>query len=143
MFYLGLSCVVTGSLGTLGAGAWVWASGRDWALASLISMVGGVDNVDNTSNNIQVGMVQMYLVTWAVQLESATRVTMVRQLDIVLAYVVQVTVTPPRPSPASPLPCPGGGVRPGAGLGGGPGQPPGHPHRGLHPAAELQPPASR
>ena len=47
MFYLGLSCMVTGSLGTLGAGAWVWASGRDWALASLISMVGGVDNVDN------------------------------------------------------------------------------------------------
>ena len=42
---------------------------------------------------IQVGMVQMYLVTWAVQLETATRVTMVRQLDIVLAYVVQVTVT--------------------------------------------------
>ena len=99
MFFLGLSCVVTGSLGTLGAGAWVWASGRDWALAGLISMVGGVDsvdsvdNVDNTSNNIQVGMVQMYLVTWAVQLESATRVTMVRQLDIVLAYAVQVTVT--------------------------------------------------
>ena len=90
-------------------------------------------------------MVQMYLVTWAVQLESATRVTMVRQLDIVLAYVVQVTPPPPRPQPrpASPLPCPGGGVRAGAGLGGGPGQPPGHPHRGLHPAAQLQPPASR
>ena len=49
---------------------------------------------------IQVGMVQMYLVTWAVQLESATRVTMVRQLDIVLAYVVQVT--PPRPAPPRP-----------------------------------------
>ena len=96
MFYLGLSCVVTGSLGTLGAGAWVWASGRDWALAGIISMVGGVDNVDNrwyVILCIQVGMVQMYLVTWAVQLETATRVTMVRQLDIVLAYVVQVTVT--------------------------------------------------
>ena len=46
----------------------------------------------------------MYLVTWAVQLESATRVTMVRQLDIVLAYVVQVT--PPRPAPAPPHPSP-------------------------------------
>ena len=53
-------------------------------------------------------MVQMYLVTWAVQLESATRVTMVRQLDIVLAYVVQVTLTPPRPAPrpAPPHPFP-------------------------------------
>ena len=50
MFYLGLSCMVTGSLGTLGAGAWVWASGRDWALASLISMVGGVDNLDSVDN---------------------------------------------------------------------------------------------
>ena len=47
----------------------------------------------------------MYLVTWAVQLETATRVTMVRQLDIVLAYVVQVTVTLTPPRPASPLSC--------------------------------------
>ena len=45
MFYLGLSCVVTGSLGTLGAGAWVWASGRDWALAGLISM--GWDSIEH------------------------------------------------------------------------------------------------
>ena len=66
MFYLGLSCVVTGSLGTLGAGAWVWASGRDWALAGLISMVGGVDvdNVDNINNRWYVSRWAWCRCTW-------------------------------------------------------------------------------
>ena len=38
------------------------------------------------------GLVQQYCLVWAVQLESPARVTVVRSLQIILAYAVQVSL---------------------------------------------------
>ena len=92
LFYLGLATATTGTVGLLVFGQPSLAPATDWVLAIVIGLL---------------GMVQQYVLVWAVQvttvnlnifllrlnifqLESPARVTVVRQFQIVLAYGVQV-----------------------------------------------------
>ena len=94
MFYLGLATATCGSVGLFVFGHPSLPGARDWVLAVVIGLL---------------GMVQQYILVWAVQvsqaphlvitlvilycllqLESPARVTVVRQFQIVLAYAVQV-----------------------------------------------------
>ena len=79
LFYLGLATATCGSVGLFVFGRPSVPGARDWVLAVSIGLL---------------GMVQQYILVWAVQLESPARVTVVRQFQIVLAYAVQVlTIT--------------------------------------------------
>jgi len=75
LFYLGLATATCGSVGLFVFGQPSLPGARDWILAVAIGLL---------------GMVQQYILVWAVQLESPARVTVVRQFQIVLAYAVQV-----------------------------------------------------
>jgi len=75
LFYLGLATTLCGSVGLFVFGHPSLPGARDWVLAVVIGLL---------------GMVQQYILVWAVQLESPARVTVVRQFQIVLAYAVQV-----------------------------------------------------
>jgi len=78
LFYLGLAAAICGTVGLvtldkpkLAVPAW------EWILTILIGIL---------------GLVQQYCLVWAVQLESPSRVTVVRSLQIILAYAVQVVM---------------------------------------------------
>lgn len=78
LFYLGLAAAFCGAAGLvtldkpkLAVPAW------EWILTVLIGIL---------------GLVQQYCLVWAVQLESPARVTVVRSLQIILAYAVQVVM---------------------------------------------------
>merc|ERR1712037_1066001 len=78
LFYLGLAAAICGTVGLvtldkprLAVPAW------EWILTILIGIL---------------GLVQQYCLVWAVQLESPARVTVVRSLQIILAYAVQVVM---------------------------------------------------
>jgi len=78
LFYLGLAAAFCGAVGLvtldkpkLAVPAW------EWILTVLIGIL---------------GLVQQYCLVWAVQLESPARVTVVRSLQIILAYAVQVVM---------------------------------------------------
>jgi len=78
LFYLGLAAAICGTVGLVTLdkprlAVPVW----EWILTILIGIL---------------GLVQQYCLVWAVQLESPARVTVVRSLQIILAYAVQVVM---------------------------------------------------
>ena len=75
MFYLGCATVVSGGSGLLIAGTPSIPPLWEWGVAVGISVL---------------GLLQQYCMIFAVQLESPSRVTVIRQFQIILAYVVQV-----------------------------------------------------
>ena len=75
LFYLGLSTAVLGTLGLFLFGQPSVPGSRDGLLAMVVGLV---------------SMGETYVLLWAVQLESAARVMVVRQLQIVMSYAVQV-----------------------------------------------------
>ena len=75
LFYLGIAYVICGSIGLFSVGVPSNPAVWEWGLASGISVL---------------GVVQQYCLIYAVTLESPARVTIVRQMQIVLAYIVQV-----------------------------------------------------
>lgn len=79
VFYLGLASVVCGSIGLFTLGTPSNPPLWEWGLAVGIAVL---------------GIIQQYMLIYAVSLESPSRVTIVRQSQIVLAYIVQVLVHP-------------------------------------------------
>ena len=75
LFYLGLSTAIIGTIGLFLFGKPAIPGTRDGLLALLVGLL---------------SMVETYVLLWAVQLESAARVMVVRQFQIVLSYAVQV-----------------------------------------------------
>jgi len=75
LFYLGVAYVVCGSAGLFSAGNPSNPPLWEWGLASGISVL---------------GVMQQYCMIYAVTLESPARVSIVRQTQIVLAYIVQI-----------------------------------------------------
>ena len=79
VFYLGLASVVCGSIGLFTLGTPSNPPLWEWGLAVGIAVL---------------GIIQQYMLIYAVSLESPSRVTIVRQSQIVLAYIVQVLIHP-------------------------------------------------
>eukprot|EP00091_Calanus_sinicus_P013144 TRINITY_DN29252_c0_g1_i1.p1 TRINITY_DN29252_c0_g1~~TRINITY_DN29252_c0_g1_i1.p1 ORF type:complete len:272 (+),score=52.20 TRINITY_DN29252_c0_g1_i1:507-1322(+) len=77
LFYLGVASSICGSIGLFTFGHPSCPSYDEWLLAITIGFL---------------GLVQQYVLVWAVQLESPARVTIVRQMQIVLAYAVQIVL---------------------------------------------------
>ena len=77
LFYLGVAAVLCGGSGLLIAGTPSIPPLWEWGVAAGISVL---------------GLLQQYCLVYAVQLESPSRVTIIRQFQIVLAYIVQVII---------------------------------------------------
>lgn len=77
LFYLGVASSMCGSIGLFTFGHPSCPEYDEWLLAITIGFL---------------GLVQQYVLVWAVQLESPARVTIVRQMQIVLAYAVQIAL---------------------------------------------------
>jgi len=77
LFYLGVASSMCGSIGLFTFGHPSCPGLDEWVLAIIIGLL---------------GLVQQYVLVWAVQLESPARVTIVRQMQIVLAYTVQIVL---------------------------------------------------
>ena len=75
LFYLGLSTVIIGTVGLFLFGQPGIPGTKDGLLSLLVGLL---------------SMIETYVLLWAVQLESAARVMVVRQFQIVLSYAVQV-----------------------------------------------------
>ena len=75
LFYLGISTTVFGFFGLFVFGK----PSVPWTLDGLLAVGVGL-----------LSMIETYVLLWAVQLESAARVMVVRQFQIVLSYAVQV-----------------------------------------------------
>ena len=75
-----LISAVCGIIGLFSVGRPSLPPVREWGLAVGISCL---------------GLLQQYCLIYAVTLESPARVTIVRQMQIVLAYIVQVKFIPP------------------------------------------------
>jgi len=77
LFYLGVASSMCGAIGLFTFGHPSVPELDEWILAVTIGFL---------------GLVQQYVLVWAVQLESPARVTIVRQMQIVLAYAVQIVL---------------------------------------------------
>jgi drug/metabolite transporter (DMT)-like permease len=75
LFYLGLASSVCGTVGLFSVGRPSVPALWEWAVAVSVGVL---------------GLIQQYCLVFAVHLESPSRVSVVRQLQIVIAYVVQV-----------------------------------------------------
>ena len=79
LFYLGLASAICGVIGLFSVGNPGVPPLWEWGLALAIGLL---------------GLVQQYCLIYAVTLESPSRVTIVRQMQIILAYIVQVQIGP-------------------------------------------------
>jgi len=75
LFYMGIAYILFGSISLFTLGNPSIPSAHEWGMAVGISVL---------------GVLQQYFLIYAVTLESPARVTIVRQMQIVLAYVVQI-----------------------------------------------------
>jgi drug/metabolite transporter (DMT)-like permease len=75
LFYLGLASALCGTAGLFSVGRPSNPAVWEWVVAVSVGVL---------------GLVQQYCLVYAVHLESPSRVSVVRQLQIVIAYVVQV-----------------------------------------------------
>jgi len=75
LFYLGLASALCGAVGLFSLGRPSVPVLWEWAVAVSVAVL---------------GLIQQYCLVYAVHLESPSRVSVVRQLQIVIAYVVQV-----------------------------------------------------
>jgi len=77
LFYLGVASSSCGTIGLLTLGEPSVGSYHDWIVGVAIGLL---------------GLLQQYLLVWAIQLESPARVTIMRQMQIVLAYIVEIVL---------------------------------------------------
>ena len=82
-FYLGLASAICGVIGLFSVGNPGVPPLWEWGLALAIGLL---------------GLVQQYCLIYAVTLESPSRVTIVRQMQIILAYIVQAVMFHVMPS---------------------------------------------
>ena len=75
LFYLGLASWLCGAVGLFSVGRPSIPAWWEWLVALGVAIL---------------GLVQQYCLVYAVHLESPSRVSVVRQFQIVIAYVVQV-----------------------------------------------------
>ena len=83
LFYLGLSSAVCGAIGLFSVGTASMPAAWEWGLALGIGIL---------------GLVQQYCLIYAVTLESPSTVTIIRQMQIILAYIVQAVMFHVMPS---------------------------------------------
>jgi len=83
LFYLGLASAICGVIGLFSVGNPGVPPLWEWGLALAIGLL---------------GLVQQYCLIYAVTLESPSRVTIVRQMQIILAYIVQAVMFHVMPS---------------------------------------------
>jgi len=77
LFYLGLACSSCGSIGLVTFGQPSVGSYHDWVVGVAIGLL---------------GLLTQFFLVWAVELESPARVTIMRQMQIILAFVVQIVM---------------------------------------------------
>jgi len=77
LFYLGFACSACGLLGLFTLGQPSVGSYHDWIVGVAIGLL---------------GLLTQFFLVWAVQLESPARVTIMRQMQIILGYIVQAVM---------------------------------------------------
>ena len=83
LFYLGLASAICGAIGLFSVGTPSIPAAWEWGLGLGIGIL---------------GMVQQYCLVYAVTLESPSTVTIIRQMQIILAYIVQAVMFHVMPS---------------------------------------------
>jgi len=77
LFYLGFACSACGLIGLFTLGQPSVGSYHDWIVGVAIGLL---------------GLLTQFFLVWAVQLESPARVTIMRQMQIILGYIVQAVM---------------------------------------------------